>query len=299
MPRGWRVLDCSSMCGQISSARGAISIEPDGKEPVLVPISDVAVLLIGHRVVFSGGALHRCLSAGVAVMLCDWRGVPEGGAFGWSDHTRVAARRIAQAQLSEPRRKNAWKQIIKEKLRGQASALDDLGLRGGDFLRELRKQVRSGDPANVEAQAAKFYWKALGGEGFNRVPGARFGVNGMLDYAYAIVRGHGIRAVLSAGLEPSLGVFHHGRSNAFCLVDDLLEVFRPAVDAQVFGLLGDGEVEFDEVKHDLVDIACGKFSVDGLTIPAVFEDFAQQFGLYIEDDVEKLVPPVWSFRNGR
>lgn len=298
MPRGWRVLDCSSMCGQISSVRGAISIEPEGKPAVSVPISDVAVLLVGHRVVFSGGALHRCLSAGVAVMLCDWRGVPEGAAFGWSDHSRVAARRRAQAVLSEPRRKNAWKQVVRQKIAGQAACLDYAGRPGGDFLRELRKQVRSGDPTNIEGQAAKFYWKSLFGVDFLRSPGAHQGVNGMLDYAYAVVRGHGIRAVLSAGLEPALGIFHHGRSNPFCLVDDLMEVFRPAVDYVVFDLARNGVPDFDSIKSQLVAGASAQFSEGGLTIPAVFEDFAQVFGRYIEDDIDKLVTPIWSMRNG-
>ena len=35
------------------------------------------------------------------------------------------------------------------------------------------------------------------------------------------------------GLHPSLGIHHHNRYNAFCLADDLMEPFRPAVDRAV------------------------------------------------------------------
>lgn len=299
MPRGWRVIDCSSMSGEICSARGAISVQPEGKEPVLLPIADVAVLLIGHDVRFTGGALHRCLSAGVAVMLCDWRGVSEGGAFGWSDHSRIAVRRLSQASLSEPRRKAAWKSVIKEKIRGQANALQLSDVKGSDFLLELRKQVRSGDPENVEGQAARFYWKKLFGPDFSRVPGTRSGVNGLLDYSYSVLRGFGIRAVLSAGLEPSLGLFHHNRANPFCLVDDLMEPFRPLVDYYVAKECVTELPDFATVKHRLVEIASSKYSADGLTIPAVFEDFAQKYGMYVEGDIDRLSIPVWSERNGR
>ncbi|MCS4483928.1 type II CRISPR-associated endonuclease Cas1 [Gleimia sp. 6138-11-ORH1] len=298
MPRGWRVIDCSSMSGEICSARGAVSVQPEGKDPVLIPIADVAVLLVGHGVYFSGGALHRCLSAGVAVLLCDWRGVPQGGAFGWSDHSRVAARRNAQALLSEPRRKSAWKAIIKEKIRGQAAALELSDAAGSGFLLELRKQVRSGDPENVEGQAARFYWKKLFGAGFSRVPGTRTGVNGLLDYSYSVLRGFGIRAVLSAGLEPSLGLFHHNRSNPFCLVDDLMEPFRPLVDFYVAKECAEGIPDFVSVKRRLVEIASSKFSGDGLTVPAVFEDFAQHYGKYVEGEIDRLSVPVWSEQNG-
>lgn len=38
---------------------------------------------------------------------------------------------------------------------------------------------------------------------------------------------------MSAGLQPSVGLHHHNRGNAFCLADDLIEPFRPLVDRRV------------------------------------------------------------------
>ena len=49
------------------------------------------------------------------------------------------------------------------------------------------------------------------------------------------------RAIVAAGLIPSLGVFHKNRSNAFCLADDLLEPYRPLVDWRVKVLSASGD----------------------------------------------------------
>ena len=44
------------------------------------------------------------------------------------------------------------------------------------------------------------------------------------------------RAVVAAGLLPSIGLFHHGRRNPFVLVDDLMEPYRAVVDYSVYAL---------------------------------------------------------------
>lgn len=294
MPRGWRVIDCVNMRGSLSSARGAIIVSPEDGDPVRVPTADVAVVLIGVSVSVSGGALHRLFADGVAVMLCDWRGVPEGVAFGWSDHSRIAARRRAQAALTKPRAKNAWARIVKQKIAGQSRCLSVWDESGAKFLRRLMGEVRSGDISNIEGQAARFYWSRLVGGSFVRAPGSGESINGLFDYAYAVLRGYGIRAVLSAGLEPALGMFHKNRSNPFCLVDDLLEIFRPVVDFEVSTLIRSGISRVEDCKSALVAAASVPYSKGGITVPAAFEDFAQQYGKYVEGQLKALEVPGWS-----
>lgn len=48
------------------------------------------------------------------------------------------------------------------------------------------------------------------------------------------------RAVMAAGLHPSLGLMHSNRGNALVLVDDLMEPFRPTVDREVHRLKAEG-----------------------------------------------------------
>jgi CRISPR-associated protein Cas1 len=61
-------------------------------------------------------------------------------------------------------------------------------------------------------------------------------INGKIDYGYSILRSAVARAVVDTGLLPSCGVFHSSRINPFCLVDDLMEPFRPLVDSLVFAM---------------------------------------------------------------
>ena len=93
----------------------------------------------------------------------------------------------------------------------------------------MSRRVRSGDPDNMEAQAAQRYWPRLFGRQFRRDRSAE-GVNALLNYGYAVIRAATARAIVASGLIPSLGVFHRNRGNPFCLADDLLEPYRPYVD---------------------------------------------------------------------
>ena len=100
----------------------------------------------------------------------------------------------------------------------------------------IARQVRSGDPENKEAQAARKYWKSLFGTAFKRDI-AHEGINNLLNYGYIVLRALVSRAICASGLHPTLGVFHSHRANAFALADDLMEPYRPFVDRMVFHLL--------------------------------------------------------------
>lgn len=292
MTSQWRVLDLSTFEGAVSSERGQIEICPRSGEVTRLPVSDIAVVIVGIRVSLSAAVIHRLTSVGIPVLFCDWRGVPESAAYPWSEHTRVGARHQAQASMSIPRAKNAWGRIVSAKIRGQAQVLKNLGVRGGGELHALASAVHSGDPQNCEARAARLYWKALNLPD-GRTAGAGYGLNGCLDYGYTILRGHGIRAVLAAGLTPALGFFHHNRSNMFALVDDLMEPFRPCIDELVFSLGDDASVSDRETKHQLVAAASQAFHEDGTTVPTVFLEFAQHVGMYVEGNLERLNVPTW------
>lgn len=224
MDTAWRVLDCSALDGCIRAERGAIVVCPDSGEERSVPVKDVAVVLAGVRVGLSTAVLHRLLGADVIVLFCDWRGVPEGGAYPWREHTRVGARQLAQAQLSVPRQKNAWGRIVKAKILGQAHTLALFDRSAAMRLRSIARSVRSGDPDNLEGCAARIYWSRLfpAEEGFSRVQDSEDGRNSCLNYGYGVLRAYGIRAVVAAGLNPTIGLFHRGRSNFFNLVDDII-----------------------------------------------------------------------------
>ncbi len=135
-------------------------------------------------------------------------------------------------------KKRLWQQIVQAKILAQGATLAAVGAEPGGF-RLLARKVRAGDPDNVEAEAARRYWPLLLGREFRRDQDGG-GLNGLLNYGYAILRAATARAVMAAGLHPSLGLMHSNRGNAMVLVDDLMEPFRPIVDREVHRLKSDG-----------------------------------------------------------
>lgn len=295
MSEQWRVIDLCGFEGELRSTRGGVEVCPDGGAPTTVPVAELAVVLVGMKVSLSAAVLHRLAEADVAILFCDWRGIPEGGCYSWSDHGRVAARHRAQAEVTLPRKKNVWARLVRAKIEGQASVLENLKIRGSGELLALADQVRSGDPGNVEAQAARLYWSRVLGRGVGRQPaaGQLIGANACLDYGYSVLRGHLMRAVLAAGLAPALGVFHRGRGNAFALADDLIEPFRPAIDEVALQLPPTASPSDRSVKQLLVAAASQRFDGDGHGIPAVAEALAQSFGRYVEGDIDRLRVLSW------
>jgi CRISPR-associated protein Cas1 len=127
---------------------------------------------------------------------------------------------------------------VRAKIENQGAALAALGRPSGGF-RLLGRQVASGDPENLEGQAARRYWPLMFGPDFRR-DRDRPGVNGLLNYGYTVLRAATARAVVAAGLHPSLGIHHRNRTDDMCLVDDLMEPFRPLVDVEVVRLVSNG-----------------------------------------------------------
>lgn len=298
MQSAWRVVDCTEMDGTITYKRGRVVVDSrnSSADPVEVPLNQIAVLLIGQKLYCSSAALFEMAQYGVSVMLCDWRGVPVAALHPWTDlPTTVTQRQLAQSQMSVPRRKNAWARIVQAKIRGQAACLDALHREGGGLLRGLAASVKSGDPSNVEGQAAREYWKRLfdSDEQFRRIPGQGTGRNAQLDYAYTVLRGYAVKAVVSAGLAPPFGVHHHGRGNYFCLADDLIEPFRAAIDYQVAQLKPEDSVSDRPVKQALVMASNQSFDSSGLTIPSALNDFAQHYGMYCEGRIDRLCVPTY------
>ena len=130
-----------------------------------------------------------------------------------------------QISASLPLKKRLWAQLVRAKILAQAATLAAVGApHTGFFL--LSRKVRSGDPDNVEAEAARRYWPLLLGAEFRRDKDGD-GINGLLNYGYAVLRAGVARAVMAAGLHPGFGLMHSNRSNPMVLIDDLMEPFRP------------------------------------------------------------------------
>jgi CRISPR-associated protein Cas1 len=225
--------------------RGFLTISERGDEVGRVPLDQLAAVVANaHGLTYSNNILVALSQRGVPVILCGANHVPAALVWPVDGHHAQSGRMIDQAAAGLPLKKRLWAQIVRAKILAQGAALASVGAPHGGFLL-LSRKVRSGDPDNVEAEAARRYWPLFMGKEFRRDQDAG-GANAMLNYGYAILRGGVARAVMAAGLHPGFGLMHSNRANPMLLVDDLMEPFRPIVDRQVWQLLKAGTLEIDK-----------------------------------------------------
>jgi CRISPR-associated protein Cas1 len=228
-----RTLEISREPAHLSVRNDQLLLKRDGQTIDQVPCEDIGVVLVDHpQTTYTHAALAKLAESDAAVVICGRDHLPAAIVLPMVDHSQVVWRLDAQLSVSRPLRKQLWKQIVVAKIVAQARnvPVDQPAHRK---LLALSREVRSGDPANIEAQAARVYWANwLWREEFRRDPDGT-GLNSFLNYGYAVLRAAVARAIVAAGLLPSLGLHHRNRSNSFCLADDLVEPLRPLVDDRV------------------------------------------------------------------
>jgi len=214
--------------------------EGERKELGQVPLDDIAAVIANaHGLSYTNNLLIALAERCAPFVLCSENHNAAGMLLPIEGNFQQAKRFDAQLAASQPTIKRLWADIVKSKLQQQAAALEAANV-ASIPLSSLVKKVRSGDPDNFEAQGARRYWTLLFGDDFRRDQQAR-GLNAMLNYGYTILRATTARAIVAAGLHPTMGLHHSNQGNAMRLVDDLMEPFRPMIDLKVWQLYQRGE----------------------------------------------------------
>jgi len=230
----WRIIDVVEDGRYLHAERDWLVVEEKGHKIGRVPLVDIqSVFVHARHATYSHGLLQRLAKHEIPLVVCDDRHEPVSIMLSLTGHHKHAGRARAQAESKLPTRKRVWRDLVRAKIAEQARSLKSVDPSSSDGLSKMILSVRSGDPDNVEARAARFYWPRLLGSDFRRDRGAT-GLNAHLNYGYTILRSALARSVIAAGLVPSLGVGHINARNNFCLVDDLVEPFRPLVDRLVW-----------------------------------------------------------------
>jgi len=239
MPAADRVLDFSLGQAHLSMRYEQLVVRRDGLPETTVPMAETAVVIMASReVTCTLSVLDGLMRHGAAIVVCNATMLPTGMMLPIAAHTLQTQRIIAQTLAPLPLRKRLWQQIVKRKILAQAEMLQTLHEDDGDLV-VLAERVRSGDPTNVESTAAQRYWQCLFRDpDFRRRRDAE-DQNRLLNYGYAVLRAAVARALCAAGLHPSVGLHHHGRNNAYCLADDLMEPYRPMIDGEVFAIVAE------------------------------------------------------------
>lgn len=240
------------------------------QETKTVAIEDIGVIVLeNQQITITNGLLEKLTNNNVALINCNQQHMPIGLLMPLSGHTKQTERFKHQINASVPLKKNLWQQTIASKIRNQAGLLKERGIP----MRKMElwaKEVTSGDTLNHESRAAVYYWEKLFKlDDFTRGQ-KELPPNNLLNYGYAILRAITARALVSSGLLPTLGIFHHNKYNAYCLADDIMEPYRPYVDLIVCHIL-ETEDNVEEltiaIKKELLSIASIDVVIDGKNSP--------------------------------
>jgi CRISPR-associated protein Cas1 len=281
-----------------------VSFPDDSKKEATIPIEDLGyVVLEDPQITITNGLLRKLVQNKTAVITCDAQHLPCSLLQPLVGHSEQTERLRHQLNASVPLKKNLWQQTVVAKIENQAGHFlkrEKNALR----LKRYAKEVKSGDLNNEEALAAAFYFQNLFDiEGFSRNQSRNTtgGVppNNLLNYGYAILRAVAARALVSSGLLPSVGIFHHNKYNAFCLADDIMEPYRPFVDTVVYDIVETGcqlEQLTTQLKAELLAIPAMDVYIDGKQSPLMVAMSRTTNSLYecFEGSRRKLLYPEFS-----
>ncbi|WP_312553679.1 type II CRISPR-associated endonuclease Cas1 [Empedobacter brevis] len=233
-----------------------------------VPIEDTGFLVLDHyQIALSHQLIVALQQNNVAIISCDESHMPLGLMLPMNGHVEHSERLKHQINVSEPLRKQLWKQTVEAKIFQQKALLSKFGF-VEEPMQNYLTNVKSGDATNMEGIAAQYYWKQL----FDNFSRERDGdaPNNFLNFGYAILRSMVARALVSSGLNPTIGIFHRNKYNPYCLADDIMEPYRPYVDELVLEWMNKPfrPTEMNkEAKSHLLKIATKDVKMDGLNRP--------------------------------
>lgn len=239
------------------------------QEETLVPIEDIGFVIVENALVsLTIPLINELTDNNCALIFCNEKHLPFSMTMPLDCNEIQSQLFSAQINAKLPVKKKCWKQIVEYKIKNQGLVLKKYDL---DFTKlvDFSKCVKSGDPTNMESQAAKFYWDNLFGKKWSR---DRFGdfPNNYLNYGYAILRAATARALVGSGLLPTLGIHHHNKYNAYCLADDLMEPYRPFIDDEVIEYISTNPDEKElglEFKKRILQVLVRDVKMGNLTRP--------------------------------
>lgn len=268
-----------------------------GEQEVLVPLSDIHTIIVDNsRTLVTGRLMNKLSEYHILLIFCDETHHPNVFSLGLYSHYRVYGVLSQQLSWSDEARGEMWRKIIQIKINNQSSVLQYLN-RDINVIKKMKafsNNVEFDDETNREGLAAKIYFNELFGNDFRRVRGAVDTYNAALNYGYIILRACFARTIVAYGLHPAYGIGHRNQFNAFNLVDDCMEVFRPVIDLWVSMTVDEAEYLDREMKQQLIRRLSAKINIGGQnqTVLNAIDLFVQSFIKAMnQKDTEMLVYP--------
>lgn len=269
---------------------------PECEDVFFDPFDVQAVILDHDEILISHNALRRIADSGTTLVITDERHLPCAQILSDNSNSRTASRaRLQIKREGDVLSDNLWRSIVEARLLTEAMNLRRLNMNGALHLERLSVDVTPGDKANVEATAARYYWRRLF-EDFLRIKqGADDPINIRLNYGYSVLRAMVAKEIVAAGLHPGIGLKHSNATNVLNLVDDLMEPFRFVVELHVAELELEsefkGQAKIDVLRFVERSVSCG--GINYRLLPAIRELVAS-YVRTLEGQSEKLsLPSGW------
>ncbi|WP_444936339.1 type II CRISPR-associated endonuclease Cas1 [Microbulbifer sp. JMSA004] len=273
---------------------GCLRICRENEDALRIPPQDIAVICLHHFAIrISVAVLQALADAGAIVIITDSRHHPAGALLPEFGRGQATLRLRQQLALEQSGKTGAlWRKLVAARLGTQAKTLQKRQQKSVQRLLRLSKNVKDGDPANLEGQGAKIYWRELFGTPFQREKhGATDPLNARLNFGYTIIRSLIARELAIASLRPELGLGHHSQENPFNLADDFLEAYRFLVEDTVASEGNPAPQPLDaESRRQLLDrIYSAPIQLQGkdFRLPAAVKQTVNSFIQQLEDPNKK------------
>jgi CRISPR-associated protein Cas1 len=286
-----RVLEISGEPRTLSSYRGFLVVSEKANELGKIDIEGINSILISSKgSSITSGAIELCSINGIPITHCGKKYSPISVTYPLIVHS-IQSKRIKD-QINAPIniKNKIWENIIKNKIKNQANVLKHFGSLKFKRLEKLSIETRLNDIENKEAQAARIYWQELFGNEFRRDKNGD-GINILLNYGYAIIRNSILKATISNGLHPTIGIHHSNNFNPFCLADDIMEPYRPMVDCLVKMIVMNGSSELNPTTKSFLAALIVSNTDNSVTSSSVFQnmiDFCYSISKFLSGDEKKL-----------
>lgn len=296
MPLSWRIVYISE-AEEIKLYLDNLKVIKDDQE-ILIPLSDIHSIIVDNlKTTVTGRLINKLSEYHILLVFCDETHNPNMFCLGLYSHYKIYGMLYKQLGWDEKIKGEMWKKIIQVKINNQASVLNYLKKDGGVIsrMRTLSNSVEPEDITNREGIAASLYFKELLGNTFKRERGSLDAYNSALNYGYIVLRSCIARTVTAYGLHPAMGIGHRSQYNAFNLVDDCMEVYRPVIDLWVALTVKEEDYLTREMKQNLIGRLNAKIVIGGQkqTVLNSIELYIQSFIKAMNSrDINSLVYPI-------
>lgn len=252
----WRTIIVSNKC-KLSYKNNYLIIRNDDVQ--MVHLSEINIIVIDTlEVSITTYLISELSKRKIKVIFCDERRNPSSELISYYGAHNTSKRVLMQINWDSSTKNCVWRELVKYKINMQAEILKLCKKENSHILLKYRDEVFDGDKTNREGHAAKIYFHSLFGDGFSRTD--ENSVNAALDYGYSILLSTFNKEIVSRGYITQLGINHRNEFNFFNLSCDLLEPFRPLVDAVVYNSM---DAPFDKAfKYKLINILNFKVKIN-------------------------------------